>query len=273
MVEESELTILLLSLKLEVTMKYAKIHAIKEAFDQDGYVLLPGFLSQEEMEVLNKKLESFIREKVPSLPAEHAFYEKKDDASTLKQLFELHTYDPYFKKLLTERTFRKLAELVLQEKVIAQNVEYFNKPPRIGQPTPPHQDNYYFMLNPPAAVTMWLALEVVDQENGCVRYVKGSHLQGMRPHGKSGIFGFSQGIVNYGSVEDRKHEVAIPAQPGDLLIHHSMTIHRADANTSATRSRRALGLLYWGESAQEATETKEAYKKAMAEEIRNNAIE
>lgn len=254
-------------------MEYTEKQRIKEALDQDGYVLLPGFLSPEEMEALNKNLESFIRKKVPSLPAEHAFYEVKDDASTLKQLFEMHTYDPYFKELLTESKFRELAETVLEEKVIAQNVEYFNKPPRIGKPTPPHQDNYYFMLNPPAAVTMWLALEAVDQENGCVRYVKGSHLQGMRPHGKSGIFGFSQGILDYGSEEDRNNEIAIPAQPGDLLIHHSMTIHRADANTSATRSRRAMGLLYWGKSAQEAKETKEAYKKVMAEEIKNNGLE
>ena len=253
-------------------MKYTEKQRIKEAFDQDGYVMLPGFLSREEMEALNRQLETFIREKVPTLPAEHAFYEDKGNASTLKQLFELHTYDPYFKALLYESRFRDLAETVLEEKVVAQNLEYFNKPPRIGKPTPPHQDNYYFMLNPSAAITMWLALEAVDQENGCVRYVKGSHRQGIRPHGKSGVFGFSQGIVNYGTQEDLNHEIAMPAQPGDLLLHHAMTIHRADANTSPTRSRRAMGFVYWGESAKEDSETKEAYKKVMAEEIKANAI-
>ena len=245
---------------------------IKEAFDQDGYVVLPGFLSRKEMEFLNRKLKTFIQEKVPALPAEHAFYENNEDATTLKQLFELHTYDPYFNELLTESRFRELAEMVLEEKVVAQNVEYFNKPPTIGKPTPPHQDNYYFMLHPSAAITMWLALEEVNQANGCVRYVKGSHRQGIRPHGKSGIFGFSQGIVNYGTEEDTKNEVAIPAQPGDLLIHHAMTIHRADANTHPTRSRKALGLVYWGESAHEDWEIKEAYKKVMVEEIKANAI-
>ena len=253
-------------------MNYTEKQRIKEAFDRDGYVVLLGFLSQKEIEELNNELETFIREKVPTLPTEHAFYEDKSDASTLKQLFKLHTYDPYFKELLTESRFRELAEMVLEEKVVAQNVEYFNKPPKIGKPTPPHQDNYYFMLNPPVAITMWLALEAVDQENGCVRYVKGSHRQRIRPHGKSGIFGFSQGIMNYGTEEDTKNEVAIPAQPGGLLIHHAMTIHRADANTHPTRSRKALGLVYWGESTQEDWEIKEAYKKVMAKEIEDNAI-
>lgn len=253
-------------------MEYTGKQHVKETFDRDGYVFLPGFLSQEEMSELNSKMVTFIKEKVPSLPAEHAFYEDKNDVTTLKQLFELHTYDPYFKELLYNSRFRELAEMVLKENVIAQNLEFFNKPPKIGKPTPPHQDNYYFMLKPPAAVTMWLALEDVDETNGCVRYVKGSHLEGMRPHGKTEVFGFSQGIVNYGTKEDMMNELAFPAKSGDLLIHHSMTVHRADANIHPTRSRKALGLVYWGESAREDLEIKEAYKKVMANEIKANAI-
>ncbi|MEC8389905.1 MAG: phytanoyl-CoA dioxygenase family protein [Planctomycetota bacterium] len=36
----------------------------------------------------------------------------------------------------------------------------------------------------------------------------------------------------------------LPAQPGDLLVHDAMTIHRADANRSTNRTRRALGFIY-----------------------------
>lgn len=246
---------------------------IKENFDRDGFVFLPGFLSTKEMAELNSKLELFIKEKVPALAAQHAFYEDKSDSSTLKQLFELHTYDTFFKALLYQRKLKKLAEDILGEEVIAQNLEYFNKPARIGKPTPPHQDNYYFMLSPPSAITMWLALEDVDETNGCVRYVRGSHLQGMRPHGKTEVFGFSQGIINYGREEDIKNELAFPASPGDLLIHHAMTVHRADANTHHSRSRKALGLVYWGKCAKENMEIKEAYKRIVADEIKANAIE
>ena len=253
-------------------MQYSARQPVKESFDRDGYVFLPGFLSAKEMTELNNELETFINEKVPSLPPEHAFYEDKGNVSTLKQLFELHTYHPYFKELLYQSKFRELAEIVLNEKVVAQNLEFFNKPPRIGKPTPPHQDNYYFMLSPESAITMWLALEEVDESNGCVRYVKGSHRDGMRPHGKTEVFGFSQGIVDYGTEEDIKNERAFPAKPGDLLIHHAMTVHRADANAHPTRSRKAMGFVYWGESARENMEIKEAYRKVMADQIKANAI-
>lgn len=245
---------------------------IKEDFHKNGFVVLPGFMSSKEMDILTEKLDQFIKEIVPTMPAEHAFFEDKNNPDTLKQLFYLHSYERYFEKLLQESKFEQLAKLVLEDEVIPKNLEFFNKPPKIGKPTPPHQDNYYFMLNPPAAVTMWLALEDVDFENGCVRYVKGSHLQGMRPHGKSQIFGFSQTIVDFGTEDDIANEVAVPAKKGDLLIHHSMTIHRAEGNTSETRSRKAFGFLYWGESAKEDMETKEAYRAQIAEEIKANAI-
>jgi phytanoyl-CoA hydroxylase len=120
------------------------------------------------------------------------------------------------------------------------------------------------MINPPQAVTMWMALEPVDEQNGCVRYIKGSHAQGMRPHGRTQVTGFSQGISDYGP-QDFSSETPMLANAGDLLIHHSMTIHRSDPNTSDSRSRKALGFIYFGESAQEDVKAKQAYQKLLGE--------
>ena len=38
-------------------------------------------------------------------------------------------------------------------------------------------------------------------------------------------------------------------KPGDLLIHSALLIHRADANASADRPRRAIGAIFYGASA------------------------
>jgi len=114
---------------------------------------------------------------------------------------------------------------------------------------------------------MWMALDMVDEENGCVRYVRGSHTRGMRPHGRTETLGFSQGITNFAQAADSKNEVACPAQPGDLLAHHALTIHRADANTSPTRTRRALGFIFYGESAREDLAAHKAYQVKLATEM------
>lgn len=246
--------------------QYLKL--LKSSFDTDGYVYIPGFLSAEEVKDLNKNIERFIAESISSMSTGHYFYEDQNDPSTLKQMQDMEKYDPYFQALAVGSKFEEIAEALLNDKVIAKTVEYFNKPPRIGKGTPPHQDGYYFMLKPAHAVTMWLALEEVDGENGCVHYVKGSHLKGMRPHGKTQTLGFSQGITDFGTEEDIANEVAMPAKPGDLLIHHALTIHRAEENKSLTRSRRAMGLIYFGESAKEDVEAKGRYMKQLQEERR-----
>jgi len=109
-----------------------------------------------------------------------------------------------------------------------------------------------------------MALENADEENGCVRYIRGSHLKGARPHGKTQTLGFSQGITDY-SEKDFASEIPFPAKPGDLLIHHAMTIHRADGNKTNSRTRKALGFIYFGESAKEDTEAKKAYQQKLRE--------
>ena len=239
--------------------------SLKESFNENGYVFIPGFLTKEEVKEMNLKLKFFIDEKADSMPAGHVMYEDSIDKGTLKQMQDLNLYDPFFDKILTNSKFTEIAAFLLGEEVIGKTLEYFNKPTKIGKATPPHQDAYYFMINPPNAVTMWMALEEVDEENGCVRYIKGSHLKGIRPHGRTQTKGFSQGITDYGKEDDV--ETAIPAHPGDLLIHHSLTIHRADGNKSDSRTRKAMGLIYFGESAREDHEALAAYQKKLTEDL------
>ena len=44
------------------------------------------------------------------------------------------------------------------------------------------------------------SIKDVDDENGCINYVRGSHKkEGYRPHGKSEILGFSKGVTDFGT--------------------------------------------------------------------------
>ncbi|GAB3328117.1 phytanoyl-CoA dioxygenase family protein [Larkinella ripae] len=247
-------------------METPDLQALKASFRTNGYVFLPGFLSAEEVRELNENVKNFIGTQVAGMPWNQIFYEDKADPTTLKQLIDMQKYDAYFDIMLNNSKFKQLAESLLEDEVVPKTLEYFNKPPRIGKPTPPHQDNYYFMLKPAEAVTMWLALEDVDAENGCVRYVTGSHQHGVRPHGRTQTLGFSQGITDFGTDDDQAQAIAFPARPGDLLIHHSMTIHWAEANRSE-RTRKAIGLIYWARSAEEDTEAKAAYQQKLKAEL------
>lgn len=239
---------------------------MREDFERDGYVLLPGFLSEEKLAELLGELARFIRDTVPGLGTD-VYYEDKERTETLKQIQRMHQHDPYFKNLI-QSEFKDVAESLLHGPVVKKNMQYFNKPPQIGQPTPPHQDGFYFMIEPCEAVTMWLALEDVDEDNGCVRYVRGSHKRCMRPHSRTQTLGFSQGITDYGTESDIANETPLPAKAGDLLVHHALTIHRADGNQDRVRSRRAMGVIYYSKAAKEDTAAHDAYQKRLREEMK-----
>jgi phytanoyl-CoA hydroxylase len=225
-----------------------ELESIRKRFDSDGVVHVPGFLSLEQVGELDHHLQRYIAEIVPDLPAADAFYEVAGEQRALKQLQRLSDHDSYFNALRQRNEYVDLAEQLLDGPVRLQGVEWFNKPARIGKPTPPHQDGFYFCLRPDEALTIWIALDDVDEENGCVRYLPGSHRKGIRPHGRSEVLGFSQAILDFDP------RTASPAflgivHRGDALVHHSSTIHWATGNGSG-RERRALAMVFYSERAQ-----------------------
>ena len=98
-----------------------------------------------------------------------------------------------------------------------------------------------------------------------MRYVNGSHLRGYRTHAKSQILGFSQGIMDY-TTDEFNREVAAVMQPGDVVVHHGMTIHRADANLSQTRHRRSFAMVFRGVCCQRDEEAFARYSESAREQ-------
>lgn len=233
----------------------------KEAYDRDGFVIVRRFLDPDELAELHARLDRYIRDVVPTLPDGDAFYEDRSRPETLKQMNHLRT-EPTLQAYATHPKVTALGRALAGEDVRMEDPQWFNKPPGTNHPTPPHQDNYYINLKPCVFGTIWIALDHVDEENGCLRYVSGSHLSGFRPHARSNVLGFSQGITDFGP-EDHAREVKILLEPGDAAVHHGMTIHRADPNRSATRSRRSFAMLYKGVSCRRDEEAYSRYRDAL----------
>lgn len=234
----------------------------KPPFDREGFVVVRRFLVGDALAELNANLARYVREVVPALPESAAFYHDRGRPETLKQLQHMGC-DAYFERYRRHPRWNRLAERLLGEAVEAAEPEWFNKPPGGEHSTPPHQDNFYFCLKPPNVVTLWLALDPVDEENGALRYVAGSHRRGMRPHGPTQVIGFSQAIEDYG-LGDEAAEHAVTLEPGDLVAHHGETIHRAEANRSPQRQRRAFAIVFRGASCRRDEQAFARYQSALA---------
>lgn len=234
---------------------------LKRAYDRDGFVIVKQLLSSDEFATLTAELDRYIRQVVPTLADKYAFYEDRSRPDTLKQMQHMGV-DPFFREYIRHPAWIGLARLLVGEDVTYQEPEWFDKPPGANHPTPPHQDNYYFNLRPDDVVTIWMALDQVDEENGCLRYVPGSHRRGIRAHDRSNVLGFSQGIVDYDE-RDREMERSIHLAPGNIVAHHGSTIHRAEPNRSASRRRRAFAMVYKGVSCRRDEEAFARYQEAL----------
>jgi len=229
-----------------------------EHYARDGFAAIRGLFTAQEIQALRTEIERYVRDELPRLPSDAAYYEDKNDKRTLFRLEKLALYNPMIRDLLWSEKMMGLMRDLLEDEPKPQHVMLFAKPALVGSATPPHQDSYYWMIEPiDAGVTCWLPMEAVDESNGCVRYIPGSHKKGMRPHGPSKQFGFSLGLLDFGD-QDYADEVPVPVEVGDMIAHSGLTIHRADPNRS-DRGRWAIGLVYFAARARADEERKKAY--------------
>lgn len=240
-------------------------HELQRQYDEQGFVIAEQFLATDRVTEISNNLDRYINEVVPTLSPMDVFFEDKSARNQIRMLPRMCENDEYFHALLHEGPMRDIANLLCDGDAIPKDAAYFNKLAEIGEATPPHQDGYYFHLAPCKALTLWLALDVVDEENACVRYIPGSHRSGMRHHGRTEVLGFSQGITDYGP-DDEAVEFPACVKPGDLIVHDALTIHRTDANLSC-RSRRALGFVYHSSLAQVDEAAREEYQAILAREL------
>ncbi|MFL6128912.1 MAG: phytanoyl-CoA dioxygenase family protein [Mycobacteriales bacterium] len=220
----------------------------KPRYDRDGYVVVREFLGPDDLDRLNSEIDRFLREVVPGLPASQVFrHEFPDGRRVVRQIHRMNV-DPFFEDYRRDPRWVALAGALLGEPVTARPPMWLNKPAGADHPTPPHQDNIAFCLTPPSGTQIFLATEPVDLENGCLRYLPGSHRRGMRPHAFTGVRGFSLGITDFSAAEEAA-EVVVELRAGDAVAHHPVTVHRALPNRSRSRSRAAFAMTFEGASA------------------------
>ena len=107
-----------------------------------------------------------------------------------------------------------------------------------------HQDAAYFPLDPPVQVTAWVALTDSVEDNGNVKYVAGSHRQGVFHHEANGTAGnlLSQG-QSITAAFDPANIRSLSLQPGEMSFHNTRTVHFSEPNQSSRR-RIGFGLSY-----------------------------
>lgn len=197
-----------------------------EAYERDGYAIVRDAVDAEllgEMQAHVEWLSS--RRFLQGVPPDHWHH-------------PIMRNDPFWVRLISDERLLDLVQPFIGPNIALFSSHYFCKMPHSGRSVAWHQDGSYYPLWPMKTISLWLAADRSDMENGCLQVVKGSHLVELgEPGGASG----AAGMGTHTDVEARQLGELVPIElnPGDASIHHPNTVHCSDANTS---SRRRCGL-------------------------------
>jgi ectoine hydroxylase-related dioxygenase (phytanoyl-CoA dioxygenase family) len=216
------------------------IEQLTEVYHRDGFVVVPGLMSADVVSSIRNELDRYIVETLPGLPPED--YVLEAEGGPVRNLWRLERHSPFFAQLGENSRMAALVSALVNGDPVLMAIESFNKPARVGSIVPPHQDNAYFCLTPPDALTVWIAIDTVTKENGPVYYLRGSHKDGTLPHAASNIPGNSMGLRD--TVMIHKAHAGL-LEPGDAILHHCNTIHYSNPNRSDA-PRRAMLMVFRG---------------------------
>ena len=144
--------------------------------------------------------------------------------------------------LNNEQIVRYVRDL-LGEDVVGWGSHFFCKLPGDGKGVDWHQDCSYWPLTPSKAVTVWLAIDDADQDNGCMEVYCGSHTHGLIDFEVSDPE--SENVLDQSVADPEKYgrHRCTPLQAGQISIHSDLLVHGSVPNNSGRR-RCGLTLRY-----------------------------
>jgi len=238
-----------------------------EKFDQDGFLVLENFVSQDACESLSNQATEIVKafdpaesfsifttnkqtrhsdryflesgDKIRCFFEEEAFAEngelRQSKSKSINKIgHAMHDLDPVFEQFSRTPELAQISkDIGFKDPRILQSMFIF-KQPHIGGEVVCHQDATFLHTEPLSVKGFWFALEDATQENGCMWAIPGGHKSPV----KSRFFRSANGegtemeVFNDSPWETSKL-VPLEAKAGTMVVLHGLLPHMSYANRSA----------------------------------------
>ena len=204
---------------------------------QQGFLTLDALTTTDEIREIRSALQELFDKKAGENEGANLDFVAGDHPEapkTAPQIINPVNYYPKLRKTACFRNSLKIAKQLLGEDARCFFDLTIMKMPEVGAPTPWHQDVAF--RDPRfeyTEINMWVALQDVTAESGCLRYVPGSHSIPVLPHHSLNDDRTSQIFECVGNF-DESTAVACPLPAGGCAIHLPGTLHSAGPNVSPT---------------------------------------
>jgi phytanoyl-CoA hydroxylase len=229
-------------------------------FHQQGFLVVRGLVSQEDVADLNQHVDHLLSGKETIDDAEmmtdRGPTSKPMKAEDWLRVHMLHRRSSIHERFMLHPRILDVLEALIGPDVLAlQTMLFFKQPGQPGQGY--HQDSYYISTFPDTLCGAWLALTRADEENGCLWFTPGSQHEPIYPDPRGWAASMQANLGDLGTIDQASNtdetvnglsriakkyagqEVPVIAEPGDVVFFGGHVLHRSHTNRS-NRPRRSF---------------------------------
>lgn len=219
-------------------------------FHEHGYLPRIRILNDEQVSALRGELAELMD---PDHSGRELWYEYHSNESGDPDNVLFHALGawrlrPGLHDILWCPAFVMAASQLLGGSVRFWHDQLFCKPAKHGGVVSWHQDySYWTRTKPMNHLSCWIGLDPSTIDNGCVKYVPGSHHWELLPiTGLAGDMDAIRDVLSDSQWEQLMDPVACEMAAGEGVFHHPLTVHGSQANRTPT-PRRAIVLNVFGD--------------------------
>lgn len=221
-----------------------------EFYQENGYLIIEDFLSNNELEKWRDGITEALKErKGQKIPGKEGRIGEDDgineDAEYFGKVFDqminLWQTNQQMKELMCDPKIGEMAaQLAGVDGIRIWHDQVLIKKPW-ANPTSWHLDTPFWSFSDRRALSIWVALDDATLENGCLFFIPGSHKE--TGFENPGIGKNMDSIFSFYPAFNGAKSVAAPMKAGSCSFHNGLTIHGAHANMTAG-IRRAMTCAY-----------------------------
>ena len=224
-----------------------------ERFDRDGVVCLRNRFEAKWIESLARGFEGNL-----AAPGTYAtsYTPEGNPGGYLDDLMNWNRIPEYRSFVLESPAARIAGELTGSAtcRIFLENM--LIKLPGTREASPWHQDQPYYCVEGDKLCSVWLPLDPISGKT-CVEFIAGSHRWGKLftpiKFGDHSPYAYPPGTFDappdIDAASDRYEILSWDMEPGDCLVFHMRTVHRAPATSDLTAARRAFSTRWLGDDA------------------------
>ncbi|MFK5974108.1 MAG: phytanoyl-CoA dioxygenase family protein [Flavobacteriaceae bacterium] len=202
-----------------------------QSFHKDGYILIKNFCSKKEIDLLYT---TALEDKAM---LNNALDLNDQSGKKTKLSLWFTPGDDVFGYLTrSKKMVHSVAQLLESDTPVCHfHSKLMQKEPKVGGAWEWHQDYGYWYKNqfmfPDQLISVMVALNDANKENGCLQVIKGSHKLGRINHGFAGEQ-VGADMVMVDNALKSMDLIYSELKAGDALFFHSNLLHRSAANSS-----------------------------------------